>query len=62
MSGEDSCAISEKIVLPRGVLNYCQDLILTDEQIVKCFTFAKNCTNDVFKQVFVITVGTTEIT
>ena len=49
--------IEDEILLPRGVLKWCQELRLSNTQITNCFTFAKKCTGDVFKQVFQYKVG-----
>ena len=49
--------IEDKIVLPRGVLHWCQELTLPDRRITHCFTFAKKCTKNVFKQVFQYKIG-----
>ena len=52
-----SFLISEKVVLARGVLHWCQELMLSDEQIKFCFSFARKCTKNVFKQVFQHKIG-----
>ena len=45
--------IADKVLLPRGFLNnWCQELLLSNEQINSAFTHAKKCTRNVFKQVF----------
>ena len=49
--------ISDKVILSRGLLHWCQELALSDTQINTCFTFAKKCTTNVFKQVFQHKIG-----
>ena len=44
--------ISEKIRLPRGLVRWCEQLQLSDEEIKTSLTFAKKCCCCVFDQVF----------
>ena len=39
-------------------MNWCQDLMLSNEQIKIAFTHAKYCTKNVFKQVFQFKINT----
>ena len=47
-----SILISDKIRMPRGLVRWCEQLHLTDEQIKTSLTFAKKCSKSVFDQVF----------
>ena len=45
--------IAGKVLLPRGLIsNWCADFMLSNKQIVTTFTYARDCTKNVFKQCF----------
>ena len=45
--------------MSRGFLmNWCQELMLSNEQRIVAFTHAKDCTKNVFKQVFQFKINT----
>ena len=47
-----SVLIYQKVKMPRGLLNWCGDLELSDSQIKTSLTFAHNCCTNVFDRVF----------
>ena len=44
--------ILDKIVIPKGILSWCEELFLSNEVIESALTFSKECTRNIFKQVF----------
>ena len=50
--------ISDKIIIPVGMLNWCCDLELSDLQIRTAFTFAHSCSKSIFDRVFQYKIAT----
>ena len=46
------CPNFYKVKLPTGLLNWCDELELSDEQIKTAFVFAHNCCTNIFDRVF----------
>ena len=44
--------IQDIISLPKGLIRWCEDLELSDRQISCAFSFAANCTPNIFRRVF----------
>ena len=44
--------IAEKIVIPRGILSWCEEIFLSNETIENALSFSRECTKSIFKQVF----------
>ena len=44
--------IYSKVKMPKGLLNWCADLELSDEQIKTSLTFAHKCCTNIFDRVF----------
>ena len=47
-----SVLIYPKVKMPKGLLNWCADLELSDEQIKTSLTFAHKCCTNIFDRVF----------
>ena len=53
-----SILISDKVRLPKGMVNWCLEYELSHLQIVTSFTFAKECTSSIFNRVFQYKIST----
>ena len=50
--------IKDRISMPRGLLFWCQELTLTDDQISCSLKFPSSCTPNIFRRVFQYKIST----